>query len=398
MLTSALKKTILFFAFLVCTTFALNAQIYTALLSGPAEAPPNNSPGTGWAKVTLTGTSMSVETSFSGLLSPVSISHIHATTALPLTGTAGVATPLPSFPGFPSAVTSGTYDMTFDMTLASSYSAGFLSANGGTPASAFIAFKSALDNSRSYLNIHTTMFPGGEIRGFLVICPSINVSIPDAMALPSGVLPNTVYPAYAPASSLNLTTNVSGGTAPYTYSWSTGATASGISVSPTTTTTYTVNVSDMTGCPGMASKTVSVMDISGGKNGDKIVICHKDRQSLTIGSSGVADHLGHGDMLGSCVSNGALSRRGISEEVQAECGTAKVLRNPTSTYFDLQLSNFENNVQVRVFDVSGRLIETHTALPGNRVLRIGSSYHPGIYLAEVMQGGERQTLRLLKTN
>jgi hypothetical protein len=148
----------------------------------------------------------------------------------------------------------------------------------------------------------------------------------------------------------------------------------------------------------MASKTVNVMDIAGGKNGDKIEICHKDRQSLTIGSTGVADHLGHGDMLGSCVSNGALTRRGISDEQLTLSGNAKVLNNPSYTYFDIQLSNFENNVQVRVFDVSGRLVETHTALPGNKVLRIGSSYHPGVYLAEVMQGEERQTLRLLKTN
>jgi len=392
---SGVKTTTLLFAFLM-STFELHAQVYTAVLSGPAESPPNNSPGTGLAKVTLTGTSMRVQSTFSGLLSNVSISHIHAPTTNPLTGTAGVATPLPSFPGFPAGVTSGTYDMTFDMTLASSYNPAYITANGGTPASAFIAFKSALDNNKAYWNIHTTMFPGGEIRGFLVLCPAINVTIPNAMALPSGVLPNTVYPAYSPASSLTLTTNVSGGTGSYSYSWSTGSTASGIMVSPTATTTYTVNVMDMTGCPGTASKTVSVMDIAGGKNGDKIEICHKNGQSLTIGSSGVADHLAHGDMLGTCAGNGAVTRRGVTYEEGYQCGTVKVLRNPTYSYFDIQLSNFENNVQVRVFDVSGRLVETHSALPGDKVVRIGSSYRPGIYLAEVMQGEERQTLRLLK--
>lgn len=64
-------------------------------------------------------------------------------------------------------------------------------------------------------------------------CPVINVTIPDAFALPSGVLPNTVYIGYAPASSLTLTSVVTGGTGPYNYTWSNGSHANAITVSPT---------------------------------------------------------------------------------------------------------------------------------------------------------------------
>jgi hypothetical protein len=85
---------------------------------------------------------------------------------VPGQGNAGVATTTPSFPGFPAGVTSGSYDMTFDMTLASSYNASYVTANGGTPASAFAALKAALNNGTAYFNIHTTMYPGGEIRSF----------------------------------------------------------------------------------------------------------------------------------------------------------------------------------------------------------------------------------------
>ena len=48
------------------------------------------------------------------------------------TGTAGVATTTPTFPGFPSGVTSGSYSNTFDLTLASSWNATFITDNGGT--------------------------------------------------------------------------------------------------------------------------------------------------------------------------------------------------------------------------------------------------------------------------
>jgi hypothetical protein len=58
-------------------------------------------------------------------------------------------------------------NQTYDMTLASSYRAAFLAANGGTPATAEIALFNAAIQGRTYFNIHTSTFQGGEIRGFL---------------------------------------------------------------------------------------------------------------------------------------------------------------------------------------------------------------------------------------
>jgi hypothetical protein len=397
-LSSTLQRSVLLFALLVGACYLSGAQIYTAILSGAAESPANSSPGTGKGTVTITGTMMRVQANFSGLVAPVTASHIHAATAVPGVGTAGVATTVPTFTGFPSGVTAGTYDRVFDMTLASSYNPAYITANGGSPASAFAALKTAMDNGRSYLNIHSSTFPGGEIRGFLLICPTVNVSIPDAFALPQGVLPNTVYPAYAPASSLTLTTNVSGGTAPYTYSWSNGSTAATTTVSPTVNTTYSVMVLDQRICPGAASKTVNVVAIAGGKNGDKIVICHKGQNTLTIGASGVADHLGHGDMLGNCTEE-SITRRDIITEESTNDISVRVLRNPSLNYFDLQLgSKTGNNFQIKVYDLMGRVIETRSRLQGNQTLRLGSSYKPGIYLVEISQGAEKQILKLIKAD
>lgn len=158
----------------LATSMAVAHEIvYTATLSGPAEAPPNTSPGVGTCTVTvdLDLATMRVQAEFSGLTGNTSACHIHGPTANPGTGTAGVMTQLPSFIGFPLGVTAGTYDSTFDLTLASSYSAAFINASGGTVSGAMNRLLNALADGKAYLNIHSTTFGGGEIRGFLQVVP-----------------------------------------------------------------------------------------------------------------------------------------------------------------------------------------------------------------------------------
>lgn len=147
--------------------------VYTASLSGGVEAPPNASPGTGSTIVTYDDAlhTLRVQVTFSGLLGTTTASHLHAATAVPFTGTAGVATETPTFGGFPLGVSSGSYDNLFNLTLASSFNAAFVTANGGTAGGAEAALATALNGGRSYLNIHSTRFPGGEIRGFLAPVP-----------------------------------------------------------------------------------------------------------------------------------------------------------------------------------------------------------------------------------
>lgn len=147
--------------------------IFDANLDGPSESPPNASPATGFATVTIdtVAVTMRVQVNFTGLVGTTTASHIHASTTTPLTGTAGVATTTPTFAGFPTGVTSGSYDNTLDMTLASSYNPSYVTANGGTTASAWAALLGGIQGGQAYLNIHTNVFPGGEIRGFLLPVP-----------------------------------------------------------------------------------------------------------------------------------------------------------------------------------------------------------------------------------
>lgn len=142
---------------------------YIAHLDGPSESPPNLSPGTGtaWVDIDTVALTMRVRATFSGLIGTTTVAHIHSATPMPFTGTAGVATTTPTFPGFPVGVTSGSYDMTFDMTMASSFNPAFVTANGGTVADARTALWNSFGAGTAYFNLHTSAFGGGEIRGFL---------------------------------------------------------------------------------------------------------------------------------------------------------------------------------------------------------------------------------------
>jgi hypothetical protein len=146
---------------------------YAATLSGPNEDPKNSSPATGWTTVLVDDQTnlMTVNASFSGLLGPTTASHIHCCTAVPFEGRAGVATSLPTFPAFPLGVMAGDYTETFDLMNLATYNPGFVTSHGGDLDSARLAFLDGLASGRAYLNIHTTAFPGGEIRGFLTEVP-----------------------------------------------------------------------------------------------------------------------------------------------------------------------------------------------------------------------------------
>ena len=140
-------------------------------LNGANENPDVPTPGTGTAEIEIDTVlkTMTLEVLFSGLLGNTTASHIHCCT--PPTGNAGVATQVPTFIGFPLGVTSGTYSNVFDMSSLSSYNPDFVAMHGGTADSAFDFLLANMLAGQSYLNIHSEMFRGGEIRGTLIQVP-----------------------------------------------------------------------------------------------------------------------------------------------------------------------------------------------------------------------------------
>ena len=160
-------------AALAAAPAAAAVYVFSAKLTGAAEAPPNASPASGLARVTFDDGlhTMTVDVNFADLIGNVTAAHIHAATPTPFSGVAGVATQTPTFGGFPSGVKNGSYLQTFDMSLASSYRAAYLAGFGGSTAAAEAALITAAKGGQAYFNVHTTQFPGGEIRGFLTPVP-----------------------------------------------------------------------------------------------------------------------------------------------------------------------------------------------------------------------------------
>jgi hypothetical protein len=121
---------------------------FQATLSGLGENPVNGSPGTGFGTVVLNAaqTQITVDESWSGLIGgPATASHIH--------GPGGVGTNASvifPFTGVPAATSGSIPEQTFAITSqqVSWLFSGFL-----------------------YMNVHDSTFPGGEIRGQLLLVP-----------------------------------------------------------------------------------------------------------------------------------------------------------------------------------------------------------------------------------
>lgn len=144
------------------------ADIYRATSSGPAESPPNGSPGSSIATLEIDGSLLRAEVPFSDLVAGTTVAHIHCCTTEAFTG---VAPPAISLADFPMMVTAGEYTHTFDLGEAAVWEPAFLAQVDGTPSGASSALLAAMNANQAYLNIHTTRYPNGEIRGFVVAAP-----------------------------------------------------------------------------------------------------------------------------------------------------------------------------------------------------------------------------------
>lgn len=144
------------------------ADIYRAVASGPSVSPPNRSPGESIATLEVDGSLLRADVPFRDLLAGTTVAHIHCCTTEAFTG---VAPPAISLTDFPMMVTAGDYTHTFDLSDATVWDPAFLSQFGGTPSSAGAALLAGMNANQAYLNIHTTEYPNGEIRGFVVSAP-----------------------------------------------------------------------------------------------------------------------------------------------------------------------------------------------------------------------------------
>lgn len=160
-------------AALMLAATAVGASAATITFASPLG--PEVAGATGSGDVTVVyddvARTLAISASFSGLSGVTTVAHIHCCTAVPGTGTVGVAVTPGTLPLFPVGVSNGVYNTTLDLTQAGTYTAGFLTSGGGTPAGAETALLAGMLAGRAYFNVHSSTFGGGEIRGFLQPVP-----------------------------------------------------------------------------------------------------------------------------------------------------------------------------------------------------------------------------------
>jgi hypothetical protein len=138
---------------------AEKTEVFTAQLLGDNEVPPINSPGQASFRMEISSSGdINFTLTFSGLSAPLLVSHLHFA---PTKVAGGVMINLCGTPGIqacpvgPSGTITGTITAANVATIA----------NQGIDAGDLTSALEAVREGNSYANMHTTRFPGGEIRG-----------------------------------------------------------------------------------------------------------------------------------------------------------------------------------------------------------------------------------------
>ncbi|MBO9201624.1 MULTISPECIES: SBBP repeat-containing protein [Niastella] len=76
--------------------------------------------------------------------------------------------------------------------------------------------------------------------------------------------------------------------------------------------------------------------------------------------------------------------------------SVKAFPNAFTSYINLQWSGSDKPVTITITDDMGRLVEKRTGLAASGALQTGSKFGKGVYFAEIVQGGEKIVLKLVK--
>ncbi|WKK66356.1 choice-of-anchor tandem repeat GloVer-containing protein [Lutimonas zeaxanthinifaciens] len=112
----------------------------------------------------------------------------------------------------------------------------------------------------------------------------------------------------------------------------------------------------------------------------------------TIGGGNVLVHSGFSLGYGETVVKAT-----VNKEIIKDIFKVNSWPNPSDNYFNIEFktSNFEDMINIYVFDLAGRMILKKQSLP-NAKLELGSSFTSGIYLVKVIQGDKNEQLRLIR--
>ena len=109
---------------------------------------------------------------------------------------------------------------------------------------------------------------------------------------------------------------------------------------------------------------------------------------------------GNNGSVASSTSSSAVQRQGMDSDSR-EVGTFDVMAypNPFNGVCSLNLLSYQvnENVVIRVYDATGKLVEAHSLLPGDvKKLEIGADYAKGLYNIIVGQGSQTKSIKVIR--
>lgn len=224
----------------------------------------------------------------------------------------------------------------------------------------------------------------------------LEAMIPDAYVLNfNGVEKNTIYIGYGP-SSLSITANPSGGTAPYTYLWDSGDTLQSIAVSAAGT--YTVLVIDAKGCQTTASIVINAINVQCGNSGDKVIVCHNG-QEICVSPNAVQTHLNHGDKLGSCSSNSvSITNKRTAKDLIVDAHADEnvtVYPNPVVSELNVKVSELHPGAKLELFNVLGVKLQSRPLMSTLQLMSM-EGLSSGSYFLYIFNGSEITMKTIIK--
>jgi hypothetical protein len=416
---------------------AASTEIYTfnRTYSGLQEVPPNASAATGTIRGAYNAVTNTIFYSiqFSGMSANTVAGHFHAP-ALPGFN-AGVTL---GYAGFPTAVTSGTYNKTDVFTAAQ---------------------ETNLLAGLMYSNLHTTAFPGGEIRTqiFLdapfvapvVTCPA-NITKSNDAGLCSAVVAFAATSTGTPTPAISYRIGATVITSPYKFPLGiTTVNVTAINGGGVSTCSFTVTVNDTEApvisnvsvdpsvlwpanhkmrniavtysstdnCPGTVTCVLSVTSneaVNSAGDGNtspdwEIVNNHSVKLRAERSGAGTGRvytiTIRCTDMAGNTgvATTTVMVPHDMSVKSNANAGrtvrsnlAVSVFNNPTKNYFTLSVEpgTRPENISVRLFDITGRMVEVTNS--SSQIIRVGNKIGAGIYMAEIRRGNEVTLVNLIK--
>ena len=251
-----------------------------------------------------------------------------------------------------------------------------------------------------------------------------SVSEPSAITI-SSMADQVVYRGYAPMACATLNPVVSGGTPNYEFEWSNGGHSNSATICPSTSKTYTLTVEDSKECKASATVNICVVDVrcgleddsdgdgehgdgnhGEGENGDddqegnsykgNVFVCHDlgggASTTLCVPAASVAQHLAHGDALGTCgqiTCNTRSFANANNTTSKNENLVVKLYPNPTSSLSSILISSQTNNVYtISIYNIDGKLMKqiNNVKVKGGIGQEVGldlSDFSSGTYLVNI---------------